>query len=54
MKFNKNEKILDAGCGDGELGGYLKKFNLYGFDFDEMAVKKAKKQNYKKVVKGGI
>ena len=54
INLNKNEKILDAGCGEGKLSNYLKDFNLCGFDFSEEAVKKAKKRNYRKVVKSEI
>tara|TARA_Y100000310_G_C20545696_1_gene745451 strand:- start:389 stop:1009 length:621 start_codon:yes stop_codon:yes gene_type:complete len=54
IKFNKKEKILDAGCGNGELGSYLKGFNLFGFDFNDKAVKNARKKSYKKVVKSEI
>ena len=54
IKLNRNEKILDAGCGKGILSNYLKDFNLYGFDFSEEAVKKAKKKSYKKVIKSEI
>lgn len=54
IKLDEDEKVLDAGCGKGELGKYLKIKNLYGFDFDARAIKEAKKQNYKKVIKGDI
>ena len=54
INLNKNDKILDAGCGEGILSNYLKNFNLYGLDFSEEAVKEAKKKWYKKVVKSEI
>lgn len=54
IRIDKNEKVLDAGCGVGELGKYVKISNLYGFDSDSRAVREAKKRNYKKVIKSGI
>lgn len=54
IKFSKDEKILDAGCGEGKLADYLKGFNLYGFDSSEIAIKKAKKKGYKKLHKVSI
>lgn len=54
ININKNEKILDAGCGEGMLSDYLKNFNLYGLDFSEKAIKEAKKKCYKKVIKSEI
>jgi ubiquinone/menaquinone biosynthesis C-methylase UbiE len=54
--FIKNdEKILDAGCGNGELGKFLKIKNLCGFDANGDSVKEAMKAgNYKFVKKGSI
>lgn len=53
-KFLKtNEKVLDIGCGDGTVGGYLiKNYNceVYGIDISEDAVEKAKKKNIKAIV----
>lgn len=55
IKIGKNEKVLDAGCGNGNLSKYLKTSNLYGFDLIEEAVKNSRKTGrYKKVVKGDI
>lgn len=54
IKFNEDEKVLDAGCGNGELARYLKSRRLYGFDSDSTAVKIAKKKGYKKVIKSDI
>lgn len=54
IEIGKEEKILDAGCGNGELSNHLMNFNLYGFDFSEDAIKKAEKKNYKKVIKSEI
>ena len=54
IKLSKDEKILDAGCGEGKLANYLKGFNLYGFDSSEIAIKKAKEKEYKKLYKINI
>lgn len=54
IKLKKNEKILDAGCGEGKLLRYLKGDNIYGLDSSEDAVKKAKKKSYRKVVRSEI
>ena len=48
IELKKTDKILDAGCGNGELAKHLKGFNLWGFDSDKNAVENAKKQDYKK------
>ncbi|MFC1710682.1 class I SAM-dependent methyltransferase [Nanoarchaeota archaeon] len=54
VKLNKKDKILDAGCGEGKLGKYLKGFKLYGFDYSKKAIKKAKNKGYKKVLQGDM
>jgi len=54
VKPSENDKILDAGCGNGEFSNYLKNYDLYGVDFHNEAIGKAKKKNYKKVVKSEI
>lgn len=54
IKIKKGDKILDAGCGEGLLSLYLKYKNLYGFDFNEKALEKAREKNYKKVFKKNI
>jgi ubiquinone/menaquinone biosynthesis C-methylase UbiE len=55
LKLGRDEKILDAGCGNGELGKYLNSDKLYGFDIEQSAVWNAKKTSkYKKVVKSEI
>ncbi len=54
IKIGDNEKILDAGCGEGAFLEYLKKGEIYGFDLVEEAVKKARKKGYKKVIKSEI
>ena len=53
-KIKPNEKVLDAGCGNGELKTYFKEFELYGFDFHKDAIDKAKKKGYKKLIKAEI
>lgn len=53
--IGKEEKILDAGCGNGELGKHLNIRELDGFDSDEQAVKEAQKTGmYKRVIKSSI
>jgi len=55
IKIKKGDKILDAGCGNGELSKYLKIPKLYGFDLIKEAIRNAKKTGrYKKVVKEDI
>lgn len=55
IKFEKDEKVLDAGCGNGELGKNLRIAFLYGFDINKETIKEVKKsKNYKKIVKGDI
>lgn len=49
IKINRKDKILDAGCGYGELSLYLKSENLYGFDDSKKALEIAKKRPYKKL-----
>jgi len=49
ISLSREEKILDVGCGVGNLSKYLKGFNLYGCDLMESFVKQAKKKNYKQV-----
>lgn len=43
--FPSNKTVLDAGCGSGIIGKYLKKKGnaVYGIDYDKDAVKTAKK-----------
>ena len=50
IKIRNNEKILAAGCGYGISGNYVMKQNIYGFKIDKEALKKARKNNYKKLV----
>lgn len=55
IKFSRDEKILDAGCGEGKFGNFLRGFNLYGIDFHKDSVIKSRKSgNYVKVVKGNL
>lgn len=49
VKFGLNEKVLDAGCGNGSLGKYLKIKNLYGADLSKNAIKEVPKKAYKKL-----
>ena len=49
ISVSKEEKVLDVGCGVGNLSKYLKGFNLYGCDITENFVKQAKKEFYKEV-----
>ena len=52
---NSERKVLDAGCGIGKLMDFLSREKIvYGIDFSEEAVKKAKKRGYKKVVKANL
>ena len=56
VNLNKNDKILDAGCGEGSLGKELIKrgySNIFGFDYSSEGVKKAK-EHYKKCIKSDI
>jgi|SRR3989344_2592418 len=51
INLKRGGKILDAGCGDGELSKYIgKSFELYGMDFDKESVKIAEKRRYKKII----
>lgn len=45
LKLNKNSSILEYGCGAGAFLSffYKKKFNLYGIDYSENLIQKAKK-----------
>ena len=54
VRLGKNSKILDAGCGEGQLSLYLLSDNLYGFDFSKKEVSKAKRKRYKKIWKRNI
>ncbi len=49
ISLSREEKILDVGCGIGNLSKHLKGFNLYGCDLMENFVKQARKKNYKQV-----
>ena len=44
IKKDKDQKILEAGCGAGRVLSYLhsKKYDVIGFDFIESAIKKIK------------
>lgn len=50
VKFSKNEKILDAGCGSGMLGRHIRKARLFGVDLSKLAIKKLDKSLYEKAV----
>jgi ubiquinone/menaquinone biosynthesis C-methylase UbiE len=55
INLPKEQKILDAGCGNGSLAEHMKDYPyLYGFDFDEGAVKLARKKGYKEVKQKNI
>lgn len=54
LKLNKREKILDAGCGEGQLADFLRGYSLYGVDLSKNAVRKAKKRGYKKAIVGEL
>jgi len=54
IRLKKEDKILDAGCGRGELAKYLPRFELYGIDLFEEAIEKAKQRGYKEVLKNEI
>lgn len=49
VKFTKGEKVLDAGCGTGELSRYLKNVNLFGVDLSNNAIKDASGKGYVKL-----
>lgn len=49
ITLSEKEKILDVGCGVGNLSKYLKGFNLYGCDFVKEFVEEARKKDYKEV-----
>lgn len=49
ISFKKNEIVLDAGCGSGNLGKYLDIKNLYGIDLSKEAIEKIDKTRYKKI-----
>ena len=49
INIKKNKKVLDAGCGSGNLGKYLDIKNLYGVDLSREAVEKIDKTRYKKI-----
>lgn len=54
--IDKENKILDAGCGEGSLGKELIKrgySNIFGFDYSEQGVKRAKK-HYRECIKSDI
>ncbi|MBW1666990.1 MAG: class I SAM-dependent methyltransferase [Deltaproteobacteria bacterium] len=56
INIGQNEKILDAGCGEGNLGKELLKkgySNIFGFDYSLDGVEKAKKY-YKECVMADI
>ena len=54
IKINGGERILDAGCGYGELSNWIKDSDLTGLDFRKDLVHEAKGKNYKKIVLGNI
>jgi len=55
INLKKSDKVLDAGCGNGELGKYLREFNLTGIDFNKKSVEEARKtKRYKKVIDANI
>ena len=54
LKLGKEEKILDAGCGEGEFGAHFAGSNLYGVDFHKPSVMIAKKRGYKKVIESSV
>ncbi len=49
IKLSHEGKVLDAGCGKGNLAKYLTDYNLYGCDVTENFVKQARQKNYKEV-----
>src|SRR6266446_4071196 len=55
LKLNKNDIILDVGCGRGDIAAYLSenKFNFWATDYAEDAIKLTKKRvspKYKKQI----
>jgi len=53
-KLNKEDKILDAGCGEGRLLNFFKGKHVYGIDQSQEAVQRAKSKGYFKVIKGEL
>lgn len=49
VNVGKEDRVLDAGCGEGKLRKYLKSSSVYGFDYHKKSVEKAKKENYLEV-----
>jgi len=43
----KNSRILDVGCNDGKLRGYLDSCNYFGVDIDKEAINQLTKKNIK-------
>ncbi|MBU2564414.1 class I SAM-dependent methyltransferase [Patescibacteria group bacterium] len=54
LKFSKNEKILDLGCGNGRLFEFLKGVNYAGIDISEKLISIAKKKYGNHFKKGNI
>lgn len=44
--INKNDSILEVGCGDGVFASMIKSFKYVGIELNELAVKKAKEKGY--------
>ncbi|CAH8292696.1 methyltransferase family protein [Mariniflexile fucanivorans] len=42
VRAKPNQKILDIGCGPGDILDFLPEVNYFGFDLDENYIKKAK------------